>query len=131
MKRYRAANPIFGEKNPNWKGGKRMHHSGYILIYRPNHPFARTDGKMKHYVLEHRLVIEQYLRENNPTSVHLVEINGEKYLGPEVVIHHRDRDRSNNSFSNLEIMLTQSEHITRHNYERSQDRVLSANVREK
>ena len=41
----------------NWKGGKRKDSRGYILIYKPDHPFAKV-GK---YVLEHRLVVEKQI----------------------------------------------------------------------
>ena len=44
-----------GKKHYNWKGGRTVE-NGYVLLYQPNHPFARK-GK----VLEHRLVIEKII----------------------------------------------------------------------
>jgi hypothetical protein len=46
-----------GEKSPHWQGGKTKTKAGYVLIYKPEHPFANKAG----YVFEHRIVIESYL----------------------------------------------------------------------
>ena len=60
---------VTAEKSGHWNGGKSRHHSGYVLIYTPNHPnrFKRV------YVLEHRLVVEKILG---------------RYLAGEEVVHH-------------------------------------------
>ena len=74
-----------GEKHYAWKGGKKRHSMGYILIYNPQHPFKNV-GK---YVFEHRLVMEKYLG---------------RYLKSEEQIHHRNSIRNDNRLENLEIV---------------------------
>lgn len=62
-----------GEANPNWKGG-RSKHSGYILIYAPNHPKA-VKGR---YVYEHILVWERTHNTSLPDGWIIHHINGIK-----------------------------------------------------
>lgn len=80
------------EKHPNWSGGTTKRKDGYVLV-------NTKDGRR---LLEHRLVVENYLGESLPKQI---------------IVHHKDKDRSNNQISNLEIM-TNSEHTTIHNLER-------------
>ncbi len=93
---------MFGKKaeqNPAWKGGRKTRADGYVLVYAPDHPYAisDSDGK-KTYILEHRLVMEQYLG---------------RYLLPDEVVHHKDGNPSNNDIGNLELFSSQSEHISK------------------
>ena len=69
----------------------------YKKIKVPNHPYVDRDG----YLLEHRFIMEQYLG---------------RYLHPEEIIHHKDRNTLNNNIDNLQI-LTRSEHIKLHHKE--------------
>ena len=57
---------------------------GYMYCYNPSHPLANKAGK----VYEHRYVM----------SVHLG-----RWLNSDEVVHHKDRDRTNNVISNLEL----------------------------
>lgn len=66
------------------------------------------------YIREHRLIAEQYLL----TEENSIEINGEYYLSPNYDVHHKDRNKLNNSSKNLEI-LTRSEHAVLHNKEKT------------
>ena len=67
---------------------------GYVKVSRPIHPKANSAG----YVSEHTLAAQQkYRREVRPNEV----------------VHHRDGDKSNNHWSNLEIM-TRSQHAKTH-----------------
>jgi hypothetical protein len=81
------------EKSEVWYSG-----DGYRHLLRPDHPNANQHG----YVKEHRLVVELDL--------------GRRLTDSEVV-HHKDRDRLNNSLDNLEV-LTQAEHARLHSVDR-------------
>jgi hypothetical protein len=91
-------------KNANWKGGKKTH-NGYIYRYVQNHPF-KINGR---YVFEHRLIMEQWLRENEPNHPALIEIDGKKYLQKGWAVHHINWKKNDNWIENLELM-THSEH---------------------
>ena len=79
----------FGAFNFNWKGGRIRSSSGYILLRRPNHPYARNG-----YVFEHRLIMEKKLG---------------RYLIENEVIHHMNHVRDDNREENL-MLLTRREH---------------------
>lgn len=104
------ANRVAGEKNPMWKGGVVDHTSGYFYECASDHPFS-SNG----YVLQHRLVVERYLREHLPSLEYLVEIDGVQYLRPECVVHHIDHNRKNNDLGNLMLFRNDSEHQKHHN----------------
>ena len=80
---------ITGKNNPNWKNGRHKHSRGYILVLKPNHPFA-----YKGYMLEHRLVVEAQIG---------------RYLTPEEVTHHLGK-RDNNRPHMLMAFISQSAH---------------------
>jgi hypothetical protein len=93
-------NPMYGvrlrgERNSQWKGGRRQLLSGYILIYFPAHPYCDQDG----YVLEHRLVMENKLG---------------RYLKPNEIVHHINGILDDNRIENLELFDNHSEHISIH-----------------
>ncbi len=71
-----------GLGNPNWKGGRILHHAGYRMVKAPGHPYANPSG----YVFEHRLAMEQQLG---------------RYLLPGEVVGFRDGDRRNTAPDNL------------------------------
>lgn len=111
-----------GDKNPNYnkkreqnrlyKGNdhRYINTHGYVLVRAPeDHPFKyKHDGMIK----EHRLVAEQFLL-NNENSI---EINGKKYLKPDMIVHHKDHNKTNNDPSNL-IIMSSEEHAKLHGYE--------------
>ena len=103
--RYRKlrSDRISGYGNPRWTGGEAKHKDGYVYKRAQQHPF-RSNG----YVLKHRLVMEEALKEKDPTHRFLVEINGEMYLNPALVVHHIDGDRRNNRVRNLLICTPQT-----------------------
>lgn len=76
-----------GKSNPNWKGGKSINSSGYVVI--------RIDGKKK---LEH---------------VHLMEKKIGRRLSRNEVVHHKNDDKTDNRLQNLEL-LTISAHMKLH-----------------
>ena len=79
-----------GELNPAWRGGRHIAR-GYIYLLRPDHPYSRNG-----YVREHRLVMEEHIG---------------RYLLPGEVVHHKDKDKSNNSIENLELFASNGEHL--------------------
>lgn len=101
-----------GEGNPNWKGGRTRHSEGYVYVSAPDHPFA-SNG----YVLEHRLVMERWLRENDPESPFLVKLGDNLFLSPDFLVHHEDENRQNNAIGNL-VCMTRPEHNKHHNAKR-------------
>lgn len=86
---------INGEMNPNWKGGRRIDKSGYILIHSPKHPYCDGDG----YVREHRIIMEKKMG---------------RYLLPTEVVHHVNHVKQDNRIKNLMLFKDSSEHRTFH-----------------
>jgi hypothetical protein len=83
------------EKNPSWKGGRRIDENGYVRLLMPDHPFAK-DG----YVAEHRFKVEERTRKYHPNHPLLVDVDGKKYLDPQSVVHHIDEVKTNNDVGN-------------------------------
>lgn len=70
---------------------KVMHSKGYRLVYRPEHPYANSDG----YVPDHRLVMEQSIG---------------RFINPSVEdVHHCDENLETNTLDNL-VLLTKEAH---------------------
>jgi hypothetical protein len=85
---------IFGEGNPNWKGGRYIDKHGYILVMNKEHPFANNMG----YVREHRLVVEKAIG---------------RFLTKGEVVHHINHVRNDNRLENLQL-LSKVEHDSMH-----------------
>ena len=68
---------------------------GRIRIWVSSHPFCNSQG----YVFEHRLVMEKKIR---------------RYLKSQEVVHHIDKNPSNNHPSNLQLFENNSKHIKFH-----------------
>lgn len=79
---------------PSYKGGHTTTYGGYVWELRPGHPLANHWG----FVAQHRLVGE--------------DLAG-RPLSSDEVVHHHDRDRTNNHPSNLAVM-TRKEHRALH-----------------
>ena len=103
-----------GELNPTWAGGTKIE-NGYRMVQSIGHPFSVGRSE---YVLEHRLVAEMYLLTNENS----VTIDGRRYLSPNYVVHHKNKNRLDNRVENLEVM-TLSEHQSLHNKETMPNRV--------
>jgi len=69
----------------NYHPGFISKQNGYIMLYRPNHPFANANGS----VMEHRLEMEDILG---------------RYLEPDEIIHHINGDKKDNRLENLQLM---------------------------
>ena len=79
-----------------WKDHKAEHYTnGYKTIKTENHPYKNKRG----YVYEHRLVMEKHLG---------------RYLKPEEVVHHIDRNKLNNIINNLQLFKSTNEHTRFH-----------------
>ena len=83
----------FGSQHKGWKGGKTIDKSGYVLLYRPDHPDSNSNG----YIREHRLVMEAKI--------------GRRLLSTEVV-HHIDGSTDNNHPDNLELFDSNGKHLS-------------------
>lgn len=92
---YRGANQS-GPRNPNWKGGRSIASTGYVLIrVGVGHHLADVRG----YAYEHRLVAELVL--------------GRRLRDGEIV-HHRDGNKINNAPENIEVVESIGHHLIRH-----------------
>lgn len=80
-----------GEKHPNWKGGRYQDEEGYVRIFKPEHPNGRKDG----YVLEHRLVMKEFLG---------------RYLTSKEIVHHINEIKDDNRIENLMLFASNAEH---------------------
>ncbi len=89
------ANGRWGKDASNYKGGRSKTSGGHITILSPEHPFATRAG----YVMEHRLVMEEYLG---------------RYLEEDWVIHHIDGDKTNNLLLNLMLLPDRAVHSRVH-----------------
>jgi len=106
--KHRPMNSPTGKDHYLWKGGKAIHSAGYISLRAVHHPFA-----VGLYVFEHRLVMEQWMREVAPDHSFLVEVAGELYLSPEISVHHIDEQKTHNVRSNL-LACTNAAHASIH-----------------
>ena len=75
-----------GDKHYNWTGGRIINAKGYALIYFPDYPGRKVNGK---YVREHRLVMEQKLG---------------RYLKPTEQVHHKNGIKDDNRLRNLDLV---------------------------
>lgn len=80
---------------PSRSAGRTVHFDKYVFEDAPEHPRANRWG----FVPQHRLVAEHYL--------------GRHLLRKEVV-HHEDRNKTNNDPSNLWVFESQSAHLSHH-----------------
>ena len=83
-------NKLLGKENPFYKTGEiTSKQSGYIfkLIF-PDNPFYSMTGKSNNYIQEHRLVMAKKLG---------------RCLKKWEIVHHKNRNRSDNRIENLEI----------------------------
>ena len=104
-RKYAYRHQLLGDKNPNWNGGRFIGSMGYWLVYKPDHHLADLDG----YVLEHRLVYEEYYKCS---------------LLPSAIIHHKNKIKTDNRPENLEVW-NRKEHQNIHMIKDMSDRKCS------
>ncbi|MDN5866868.1 MAG: HNH endonuclease [Candidatus Nitrosocosmicus sp.] len=92
---YKKGHSSKGKNNPMWKGGKMLDVEEYVLVKKPDHPFANNNG----YVREHRLVMENKLG---------------RYLTKEEVVHHINGVKNQNNIENLMLYSSHKIHIGNH-----------------
>ena len=81
-----------GERHYAWKG-RRIDKDGYVLIHVKGHPNAR---KHTPYILEHRLVMEEFLG---------------RFLAPDEVVHHISGVKDDNRIENLQLFENNAAHL--------------------
>jgi hypothetical protein len=79
---------------PAWKTGE-VEMLGYVFVKTIGHPYGNELG----YVKRSRLVMEQYLG---------------RYLEPDEIVHHINRERSDDSLENLMYFPSSAEHTKHH-----------------
>ena len=90
-----------GDKNPNWRGGKSLTHSGYVRVFigydSPYYSMVKPVAKNRRggYVLEHRLVMAKYLG---------------RPLKSDEVLHHINGIKIDNRIENLRLYEGQNKH---------------------
>ena len=95
IKKALSLKEMRGIYSSRWNGGIKRDKDGYLLQFFPSHPFSRD----KKYVLQHRLVVEQFIG---------------RYLKPEEHVHHLG-EKDDNRLEMLMCFATNSAHIRFHN----------------
>lgn len=100
-------NHRFGSPPANFIG-RTTTREGYVLVHLPEHPFA-----VRGNVMEHRVVLETHLREVEPSSPFLREVDGKRYLDRWVDVHHVNGVKDDNRPENL-VAMSKRDHAKLH-----------------
>ena len=94
-----------GKNNPNWND-KKLPDQRYDVVYKPDHPFAQSNGCVR----KHRLMYEEFYK---------------CCLLPKSEIHHINGDTHDNRIENFMVFKNHSEHIRFENKKDMSDRFCS------
>lgn len=94
---YNRGNIYKGDKLTQWKGGRTLDKSGYVLILDRSHPNIDKKG-VSRYRREHVAVMERYLK---------------RQLTQKEIVHHVNGNKQDNTLNNLRVM-SRSEHTRLH-----------------
>ncbi len=83
--KFQKGNTIGKQTRFKSRGSKFINSNGYVVIYKPKHPFSNKSG----CILEHRLVMEKQLG---------------RYLTSKERVHHRNAIKTDNRIKNLELV---------------------------
>lgn len=92
-------NRFVGPNACHWKNGRTISH-GYVMIYKPNHPFVYKNN----YIKQSRHVMEKYLG---------------RFLTSAETVHHINSKKSDDNIKNLYLFPDQSAHTYFHTLIRS------------
>jgi hypothetical protein len=81
-----------GERHYNWSGGKTHRGDGYVMVNCPGHPRADRRGR----VMEHIVIMEQMIGRR---------------LQDDEVVHHKNKNRSDNRPENLKLFSSNGLHL--------------------
>lgn len=107
---HKPYNAPSGENHSAWKGGKTKHSDGYMYSRSSGHPFPSLGC----YVFEHRLVVEEWMREECPDHPFLIEADGKKYLKRDIEVHHLNEVKDDNRRENLVACTSSAHHAFHH-----------------
>jgi hypothetical protein len=101
-----------GKNHYSWKGGLKKHGEYLQRLVGKEHPFSDMHG----YIMEHRYVVEEWLKKNEPTSPYLSSVvskSGKIYqcLMPIAKVHHKNNIKNDNRIENLAVVGSQKEHF--------------------
>jgi len=78
----------YGERNGNWKGGRRVNGNGYVEVRIGREDFFFPMATHRFYVREHRLVMARHLG---------------RCLQPWETVHHKNGIKTDNRITNLSL----------------------------
>ena len=107
---------IKGENNSSHLSDFCVSNYGYLRVLSHQHPCRAADNRL----MFHRMVMEEHLKFIGDYE-NLVYKNGFMVLAENMVVHHVDENKLNNTIDNLQLM-SLGEHVSHHNKEKYRQR---------